>query len=70
MVYEDANGNVINRGEAQVVICAYGYEKNTGKVHYVQDLDEICVAGKTEDGKYFTVSYDSIYGYIRSLGLE
>ena len=70
LVYEDANGNVINRGEAQVVICAYGYEKNTGKVHYVQDLDEICVAGKTEDGKYFTVSYDSIYGYIRSLGLE
>ena len=33
---------------------------------YVQDTDDICVGGKTEDGKYLTVSYNSIYGYISS----
>ena len=34
--------------------------------YYVQDQDDICVGGKTNDGKYLTVSYNSIYGYVRS----
>ena len=33
---------------------------------YVQDTDDICVGGTTNDGKYLTVSYNSIYGYISS----
>ena len=32
--------------------------------HYLQDQDDICVGGSTDDGKYLTVSYNSIYGYI------
>lgn len=32
--------------------------------HYVQDQDDICVGGETNDKKYLTVSYNSIYGYI------
>lgn len=34
--------------------------------YYVQDQDDICVGGETDDGKYLTVSYNSIYGYISS----
>ena len=34
--------------------------------YYVQDQDDICIGGETNDKKYLTVSYNSIYGYIAS----
>lgn len=36
--------------------------------YYVQDSDDLCVDGKTSDGKYVTVSYYSIYGEIQRQG--
>ena len=35
----------------------------------VGDADDIYIAGTTADGKYNTVSYDSIYGTAKSQGL-
>ncbi len=72
LVYEDANGNTVNRGEVQLVISAYllhisdkaGELKNTS--HFVQDTDDLCIAGTTSDGKYVTVSYDSVNGFVQS----
>ena len=65
---EITNANGISRGEEQVVIAAYAKETN-GTIHYVQDDDHLCMAGNTTDGKYATVSYRSIYGYIETQGL-
>jgi len=77
LTYEDAQGNIINRGAAPIVISAYLLHKDGAKAgslantsYYVQDTDELCIAGYTSDGKYVTVSYDSIYGMIKSQGLE
>ena len=78
LTYEsvDAQGNVVtvDRGNAQVVVAGYLCHKDTtmagklaGTSIYVQDKDDLCVAGTTSDGKYVTVSYNSIYGYTRSL---
>ena len=42
-----------------------------GTSYYVQDLDEICIHGwSRNDSKYATVSYESIFGMIKSLGLN
>ena len=65
---EITNANGIPRGEEQIVIAAYAKETN-GTIHYVQDDDHLCMAGNTSDGKYATVSYRSIYGYIETQGL-
>ena len=80
LVYDvtDAQGNVttINRGAVEVLISAYMLhtESKAGdmanKSYYLQDTDDICISGFTTDSKYATVSYDSIYGYIKSAGLE
>lgn len=78
LVYEvvDAQGNVtvVDRGSVPVVIAAYLCHKDSTKAgnlagtsYYVQDKDDLCVAGTTTDGKYVTVSYNSIYGYVRSM---
>ena len=70
---EDGTVVTVNRGEIPLVISAYMlHTENTlaGTSYYVQDTDDICVAGKTSDDKYYTVSYDSIYGMIKSQGLE
>ena len=67
----DENGNVtvVDRGGVPLVISAYLYHKDgtlagemANKAYYVQDTDDICIAGITADGKYVTVSYNSIYG--------
>lgn len=72
----DENGDpiIVDRGSAPVVIAAYMLHKDSTKAgdlantsNYVQDKDDICVAGTTSDGKYVTVSYNSIYGYVQGL---
>ena len=74
---EEGNVTVVDRGSVPIVISAYVLHKDETKAgalantsHYVQDEDDICVDGVTDDGKYVTVSYNSIYGYVRSLGLD
>ena len=75
LVYEDANGNTVNRGALELVIAGYMLHKEAkagdmyNKSYYVQDADDIYIAGKTTDDKYNTVSYDSIYGTAKSQGL-
>ena len=75
LVYEDANGNTVNRGALELVIAGYMLHQEAkagdmyNKSYYVQDADDIYIAGKTTDGKYNTVSYDSIYGTAKSQGL-
>lgn len=44
-----------------VIIAAYLKDAN-GNCTYIQDQDEICLAGKTSDGLFNTISYNSIYG--------
>lgn len=58
----------VNREKEEVVIAAYLLHKDSTKAgalyntsYYLQDIDDLCVAGKTSDGKYVTVSYYSIY---------
>ena len=81
LVYEDAQGNEINRGEVPIVISAYLLHKENktdeelaGTSLYVQDKDDICIAGfvKDKDGndKYATVSYNSIYGNLMNISEE
>ena len=69
----DAEGNkvAVNRGDASVIVSAYLYHKDENKSgnlydtsFYVQDTDDICIKGATQDGKYVTVSYNSIYGTV------
>ena len=73
---EDGTVTTINRGAVEVLISAYMLhtESKAGdmanKSLYLQDTDDICISGFTTDGKYATVSYDSIYGYIKSMGLD
>ena len=69
----DGSVTHVDRSGVQIVIAAYmlhteGNLKDSS--FYVQDSDDIYVAGKTNDNKYLTVSYDSIHGMIYSLGLE
>ena len=78
--YEVANPDdptkTIKFREVDVLISAYllHTEAKAGdmanKSFYLQDTDDICISGSTDDQKYVTVSYDSIYGYIRAAGLE
>ncbi len=81
LVYDvtDADGTTttINRGEVPLLISAFLYHSDStlakdmyDKSYYLQDTDDICIAGTTADGSYVTVSYDSIYGYVKSAGLE
>lgn len=74
LIYIDKNGQEVNRGEAQIVISGYLLHKDAtkagdlnGKSYYVQDKDDICVDAATDDGKYVTVSYESINGALLSL---
>ena len=68
--HKDENG--VPRSKEQVVISAYmlhkeekaGNLKNTSM--YVQDKDDICKAGETNDKKYVTVSYESVYGVLQA----
>ncbi|MBO4982923.1 MAG: leucine-rich repeat domain-containing protein [Clostridia bacterium] len=68
---EDGTVVTVNRGEVQIVIAAYMLHlvQTDKSTYYVQDADDIYVAGQTSDGKYNTVSYDSIYGTAKSQGL-
>ena len=81
LTYEttDAQGNTVtvDRGSVPLVISAYVLHKDATKAkdmanksYYVQDTDDICIAGKTTDDKYATVSYNSIYGFVKSQNLE
>ena len=72
------------RGDEPVIIAAYMLHKQDtenangqiadvnkkGTSYYVQDTDELCILGQTSDKKFYTVSYNSIYGMIETLGLE
>ncbi len=78
-VVTDENGDpvIIDRGSVPVIIAAYMFHTDGTKAgslantsHYVQDTDDICLAGTTSDGKYVTASYNSIYGYLRSMSEE
>ncbi|MBE6674712.1 MAG: leucine-rich repeat domain-containing protein [Ruminococcaceae bacterium] len=73
----DGSITTVDRGSAEIVIAAYMLHSDStmagelsGKSYYVQDTDDLCVAGKTADDKYYTVSYNSIYGMIQSQGLQ
>ncbi|MBO5286558.1 MAG: leucine-rich repeat domain-containing protein [Clostridia bacterium] len=59
--------------KAGVPVIIAGYVKDSnGNISYIQDQDDICLAGKTSDGLYNTVSYNSIYGdiYVENVASE